>query len=112
MPKSPAERKATQRARQRDAGIVKIEIHVDAQELEMLKRNCTLRRPGRKPYDIDEYMTTLIRRDAAALQQQITVLNQRSCKRCGEKLPVAECCLSGESKCWNTLGWHELKLIV
>ncbi len=39
MPKSPTERKAAQR----DAGVVKVEIHVDAKELEMLKRNCALR---------------------------------------------------------------------
>ncbi|MCW2479164.1 hypothetical protein [Candidatus Symbiopectobacterium sp. NZEC135] len=112
MPKSPADRKAAQRARQRDAGVVKIEIHVDAQELEMLKRNCVLRRPGRDPYDIDEYLTTLIRQDDAALQQQIAELNKRNCKKCGDKLPVAECCLSGASECWNTLGWHDLKLIM
>ncbi|MEC5345068.1 hypothetical protein ABRZ24_20970 [Brenneria populi] len=111
MPKSPAERKAAQRARQHDAGMVKIEIHVDTQELDMLKRNCALRRPGRDPYDIDEYLTMLIRCDAAALQQQIAALNKRKCKKCGEKLPVTECCLSGESECWNTLGWHDLKLM-
>lgn len=112
MPKSPTERKAAQRARQRDAGMVKIEIYVDAQELEMLKRNCALRRPGRDPYDIDEYLTTLIRQDAAALQQKIATLGKRSCQKCGEKLPVAKCCLSGASECWNTQGWHDLKLIL
>ncbi|MBL0909091.1 hypothetical protein G5645_13915 [Pectobacterium carotovorum] len=112
MPKSPADRKAAQRARQRDAGVVKIEIYVDAQELEMLKRNCALRRPGRDPYDIDEYLTTLIRQDAAALQQKIAVLNKRNCQKCGEKLPIAKCCLSGASECWNTQGWHDLKLIL
>lgn len=36
MPKSPTERKATQRAHQRNAGVMKVEIHVDARELEML----------------------------------------------------------------------------
>ncbi|WP_323667106.1 hypothetical protein [Pectobacterium punjabense] len=112
MPKSSTERKAAQRARQRDAGVVKVEIHVDAQELEMLKHNCTLRRPGREPYDIDEYLTTLIRQDAAALQQKIATLNKRNCQKCGEKLPVVECCLSGASECWNTQGWHDLKLIL
>lgn len=78
----------------------------------MLKRNCALRRPGRDPYDIDEYLTTLIRQDAAALQQKIATLNKRNCQKCGEKLPVTECCLSGASECWNTQGWHDLKLIL
>ncbi|RRO01282.1 hypothetical protein DMB85_020840, partial [Pectobacterium aquaticum] len=70
------------------------------------------RRPGRDPYDIDEYLTTLIRQDAAALQQKIAVLNKHNCQKCGEKLPVAKCCLSGASECWNTQGWHDLKLIL
>ncbi|WP_010309582.1 hypothetical protein [Pectobacterium carotovorum] len=59
---------------------MKVEIHVDAQELEMLKRNCALRRPVRDPYDIDEYLTTLIRQDTAALQHKIAELNQRNCQ--------------------------------
>ncbi|QHP53309.1 hypothetical protein EH203_05300 [Pectobacterium carotovorum subsp. carotovorum] len=29
-----------------------------------------------------------------------------------EKLPVTECRLSGASECWNTQGWHDLKLIL
>ena len=24
----------------------------------------------------------------------------------------AECCLSGDAECWNTRGWHEIKLKV
>lgn len=46
MPKSPAERKAAQRARQSAAGERKIELVLDEQEVEMLARNCAARRPG------------------------------------------------------------------
>ncbi len=49
MPKSPAERKAAQRARQSAAGERKIELVLDEQEQEMLARNCAARRPGRDP---------------------------------------------------------------
>lgn len=49
MAKSPAERKAAQRARQSAAGERKLEVVLDAQELEMLERNCAARRPGRAP---------------------------------------------------------------
>lgn len=49
MPKSPAERKAAQRARQSAAGERKIELVLDEQEQEMLARNCAARRPGRAP---------------------------------------------------------------
>lgn len=46
MDKSAAERKAAQRARQAASGVRKLEIVLDAQEIEMLERNCATRRPG------------------------------------------------------------------
>ncbi|CDH06559.1 49 [Xenorhabdus bovienii str. oregonense] len=110
MAKSPAERKAAQRQRQKSSGVTKIELLLDNQELDMLKQNCALRRPGRNPYDVVEYLTLLIRQDNADLQAQIQALSTRQCEKCGDNLPVAECCFSGESACWNTLGWHDLKL--
>lgn len=51
MAKSAAERKAAQRARQAESGVRKLEIVLDAQEIEMLERNCATRRPGRAPYE-------------------------------------------------------------
>lgn len=45
MAKSAAERKAAQRARQAASGVRKLEIVLDAQEIEMLERNCATRRP-------------------------------------------------------------------
>uniref|UniRef100_UPI001F4915A1 RNA polymerase II subunit A C-terminal domain phosphatase SSU72 n=1 Tax=Xenorhabdus sp. Sc-CR9 TaxID=2584468 RepID=UPI001F4915A1 len=44
MAQSPAERKAAQRQRQRKSGVTKIELLLDNQELDMLKRNRALRR--------------------------------------------------------------------
>ncbi|PHM48251.1 hypothetical protein [Xenorhabdus sp. KK7.4] len=110
MAKSSAERKAAQRQRQQEAGVTKVELLFDNQELEMLKRNCTLRRPGREPYDVNEYLTMLIRMDDRSLKKQMAELQQQYCKKCNESLPMAECCFSGEAACWNTWGWHELKL--
>jgi len=110
MAKSPTERKAEQRKRQKESGVTKIELFLDEQELEMLQRNCALRRPGREPYDVAEYLSMLIRIDDRSVISLITELNKRCCKKCNEQLPVAECCLSGGSECWNTLGWHEFKL--
>ncbi len=54
MAKTVAERKAEQRKRQKELGVTKIELLVDNQELEMIKRNCVLRMPGREPYGIVE----------------------------------------------------------
>ncbi|MBD2783801.1 hypothetical protein ID858_15945 [Xenorhabdus sp. DI] len=110
MAKSPAERKAAQRQRQRDSGVTKIELLLDNQELAMLKQNCALRRPGREPYEVVEYLTLLIRKDDAELKRQMQVLSMRQCGKCGDALPVTECCFSGEAACWATLGWHEVKL--
>ncbi|MVD48988.1 hypothetical protein [Proteus mirabilis] len=112
MAKSSAERKALQRKRQKELGVTKIELLVDNQELEMLQRNCVLRMPGREPYDEAEYIQMLIRNDDARLKREIAELSQRCCGKCGEALPVAECCLSGDAECWNTRGWHEIKLKV
>lgn len=112
MAKTAAERKAKQRERQKKQGLVKVELLLDEQEMEMLHRNCALRRPGREPYDIAEYLSMLIRIDDRSVISLITELKKRRCKKCNEQLPVTECCLSGSSECWNTLGWHELKLEV
>lgn len=110
MAKTSAERKAEQRKRQEESGVTKIELFLDEQELEMLQKNCALRRPGREPYDVAEYLSMLIRIDDRSVISLITELNKRRCKKCNEQLPVDKCCLSGSSECWNTLGWHELKL--
>lgn len=110
MPKSPAEPKAAQRARQAAAGGKKLELALDSQELEMLAQNCAARRPGREPYELSEYITMLIRKDAAELAQQIEALAKQKCGKCGDQLPVQSCPCQGEAACWTTSGWHKLKL--
>ncbi|EPL3991061.1 hypothetical protein M2010_002056 [Providencia stuartii] len=110
MRMTASERKAKQRERQKKQGLVKVELLLDEQEMEMLHRNCALRRPGREPYDIAEYLSMLIRIDDRSVISLITELKKRRCKKCNEQLPVTKCCLSGSSECWNTLGWHEFKL--
>lgn len=110
MAKSAAERKAAQRARQASGGVRKMELQLDEQEIEMLEQNCAARRPGRAPYEMGEYIAMLIRQDAARLRGRIKSISTRQCGKCGDKLPVQACPCSGDSGCWNTLGWHELKL--
>lgn len=110
MAKSPAERKKDQRARQAAAGEKKLELVLDNQELEMLAQNCAGRRPGREPYELNEYITMLIRIDNAQLKRQLEELNKRNCGRCGDQLPVMECVCDVEEACWVNRGWHELKL--
>lgn len=76
----------------------------------MLAQNCADLHPGREPYELNEYITILIRIDNSQLKRQVAELNKRNCGRCGDQLPVTECYLSGENACWLTHGWHELKL--
>ena len=110
MPKSPAERKAAQRARQSAAGNRKIELILDAQELDMLLQNCAARRPGRDPYEMAEYIALLIRQDDARVRGRINAMSKRCCGKCGVRLPVASCPHAGEADCWVMYGWHETKL--
>lgn len=112
MPKSPAERKAAQRARQAAAGGRKFELLLDAQELEMLERNCASRRPGRAPYEMSEYVAMMIRQDDARVRGRIKSISANRCGKCGDALPVESCPCDGDSACWVTRGWHETKLSV
>lgn len=84
---------------------------MDNQELGLLQRNCVLRMPGREPYDIVEYLQQmLIRKDDVEYKRQAEELSKRKCDRCGGQLPVQQCCLSGDVKCWVTKGWREMML--
>lgn len=110
MAKSSAERKAAQRARQFAAGERKMEIVLDTQELEMLEQNCAARRPGRAPYEMGEYIAMLIRQDNARVRGRIKSISANRCGKCGDSLPVKSCPCVGDSACWATRGWHEMKL--
>ncbi|MEX0632689.1 hypothetical protein M8494_13790 [Serratia ureilytica] len=114
MAKTNAERKAAQRERQRLAGIVPVEIKLDQQEAEMLRENCVARRPQREPYDLDEYITMLIRKDNAELKSSWRHGINGAAGKCKDKLPgdPAGCYFLGDSECWQTYGWHETKLTV
>lgn len=110
MPKSPAQRKKDQRARQAAAGETKVELVLDAQELAMLAHNCAARRPGREPYDMAEYIALLIRQDDARVHSLFKSMSKRQCGKCRDSLPVQDCCFRDEDACWCRLGWHETKL--
>ncbi|EEW5980715.1 hypothetical protein D7V59_10345 [Escherichia coli] len=112
MAKSAAERKAAQRARLAESGNRKLELQLDEQELEMLARNCAARRPGRAPYDMNEYIALLIRQDDARVCGRIKSISANKCGKCGDALPVESCPCDGDSACWVTHGWHETKLVV
>ncbi|CNL06566.1 putative GP46 protein [Yersinia frederiksenii] len=80
----------------------------------MLRQNCALRRPQREPYDMDEYITMLIRKDNAELQAQLKEQVGRKCGKCGDTLPgdLDGCMFIRDSECWQHVGWHETKLSI
>lgn len=84
MAKSSAERKAAQRARQSAAGERKLELVLDPQEMGMLEQNCAARRPGRAPYEMNEYIALLIRQDNARVGLRIKSIGKQ---RCGNAVP-------------------------
>ncbi|EOM9752376.1 hypothetical protein ACNGWO_004918, partial [Salmonella enterica] len=88
----------------------KLELVLDAQELEMLARNCADRRPGRPPYEMGEYIALLIRQDDARVKWHIKSISANRCGKCGDALPVKSCPCAGDSQCWVTHGWHAVKL--
>lgn len=93
MAKTAAERKAAQRARQAKDGNRKLELQLDAQEIEMLECNCAARRPGRAPYDMAEYIALLIRQDDARMRNRIKRISASKCSKCGDRsrLKAASC---------------------
>lgn len=112
MAKTPAERKAAQRARQSASGEQKLELVLDRQEMVMLDYACVSRRPGREPYDRAELVALMIRKyhaELLAIQQELA---KRCCGKCGDQLPMQDCCLKKEAACWVNRGWHETKLLV
>lgn len=112
MAKTPAERKAAQRARQAKSGEHKFELVLDTLEMAMLDHDCIARRPGRELYDRAELVALMIRKFNAELLATQQDLAKRCCGKCGDRLPVQDCCCKTEEACWVNLGWHETKLVI
>lgn len=104
-----AERKRRQRERQRSFGRHVIEVVLSDREFEQMKQSCSLRAAGRDPYDMDEYISTLIRRDHERLTAQLAELG--ACPKCGDVLPGGcDGLFKGEEACWLTFEAKKLLL--
>lgn len=108
-----AERKRSQRQRDKANGIITITLRVDSQEMAMILEGCQQRRIVREPYELTEYLIGLIRQDNKLLHKQLVELRKSSCQKCGDTLPgdPAGCCMQGDSQCWQTAGYKKLMLI-
>lgn len=110
-PFTPAERKARQRERHAGLGIQRVEVKLSARERDQLSQLCRLRAGGGESYSIDEYLSTLIRRDWERWQEQEAELASQTCQHCEPPLP--EGCggaFKGENVCWHTVGDRAIAL--
>ncbi|MGP1008974.1 hypothetical protein [Serratia sp. CY68801] len=109
---TPAERKRSQRQRDKANGITTITLRVDSQEMAMILEGCQQRRIAREPYEVTEYLTGLIRQDNKLLHKQLAELRKSSCGKCGDTLPgePGGCCMQGDTQCWQTNGYKKLML--
>jgi len=109
MALSDAEKKAAQRQRERDLGVVTLGVKLSAKENEQIETACKIRGGVRGPYDKDEYIATLIRRDVSMLEKQLAMIGE--CKGC--KIDLPEGCdgiCKGQSDCFHHLEYRDLML--
>lgn len=83
-----AKRKAEQRARDAEAGVVELAHRMGPLEHGMLAEGRVARGSRGKPYTATEYINTLIRRDNELLKQQRGVVENRICENCRKPLPL------------------------
>ena len=103
------ERKRRQREKRKAMGIRVIEVKLSTKEQEMLERGCKVRGGIRGPYDADEYIATLICRDAEQLERDLSRLGK--CEKCKSSLPGGcDGLFKGDDQCWHTHKARELML--
>lgn len=104
-----AERKRRSRARLAALDIKVLEIPLSARERAQMDEARTVRGGDAGPYELTEYIATLIRRDHERLAQQLADLGD--CAHCKQALP-AGCggTFKGQGECWHTAGAADLLL--
>lgn len=109
MALSDAAKKAAQRQREKDLGVVTLGVKLSAKENEQIETACKIRGGVRGPYDKDEYIATLIRRDVSMLEKQLAMIGE--CKGC--KIPLPGGCegvCKGQLNCFHNLEYRDLML--
>lgn len=114
-----AQRQRDKRRRDKEAlaalkagGQYVIKLTVTMAQYEAYRRNAALRRPGKKPYSIEEYAELLFVQDDRSLNSQLAELAKQTCRTCGDVMPgpADGCWRIGEEKCAQTHVWRELAL--
>ncbi|MGL4504962.1 MAG: hypothetical protein ACRCUF_04425 [Aeromonas sobria] len=104
-------RKAAQRARDKASGTKRVELRLSAEMAAKLEQACTIRGGSLGPYEIQEYLITLMEKDFESLALHLEQLAQAPCSYCGKVLP--EGCggsFRGEGACFKTREEKQLML--
>lgn len=83
-----SDRKRAQRQRDKELGITTLTLRLDAQELAMVLEGCEQRRIARQPYEVTEFLVSLIRQDNKLLHKQLAELRKSSCSGAGIRCQV------------------------
>ena len=111
-PRTPeAIRKEAQRLRDMAMGVERKEIRFSARELDLARFGCIVRAGVAEPYELSEYVLTLVRRDYERLVAQMTEIQGTICGQCNKPLPMGcQGLFKGEAPCWFTRGPASLML--
>ena len=98
-------RKQAQRARRAALGIKRVEVALSERERQQLETLRIARAGSGEPYSVDEYISTLIRRDWERWLEQEAELKKQTCPHCECQLTTG-CggAFKGQRECWHTLG--------
>lgn len=109
--KAPVDRKKAQRERDKASGAKRVELRLTADVGAKLEELMTVRGGTLGPYEVQEYLITLIELDHQKLELQKEQLAKVPCKNCGNCLP--EGCkgtFKGEGDCLQTREEKQLLL--
>ncbi|MGL5215876.1 MAG: hypothetical protein ACRC8R_12170 [Aeromonas hydrophila] len=87
QPKEPIDRKAAQRERDKASGVKRVELRLKPEAAAKLEELMVVRGGTLGPYEIQEYLETLIELDWEKLELQKAQLEAVPCKKCGKPLP-------------------------
>ncbi|ANZ52191.1 hypothetical protein Ahp2_09 [Aeromonas phage Ahp2] len=85
--KAPVDRKKAQRERDKASGAKRVELRLTADVGAKLEELMTVRGGTLGPYEVQEYLITLIELDWEKLELQKAQLETAPCKKCGSPLP-------------------------
>ena len=102
-------RKRKSRKKMGRLGIKPVEVKLSTTERKWLEQGCEIRGGCSGPYEMNEYIATLIRRDQEKLQKQLAKLD--TCPHCKQDLPGGCGGLhKGDDRCFHTRQARKLML--